>query len=145
MANFPSLFEFGDNKLSVSELIFLSGIRCSCIVPVCTSWTYSTPLRAPIRDVPARTANPSRVSLGYNFRGAFQTRQVTAEPVSHCCKCPWVFFQREVSVARSCVRSTVSLATCYLNDTRPDFYFWIVMILLCDPLCPLHLLAGLLP
>ena len=74
MANFLSLFEFIDNKLSVSDLIFLSGIQCSCIVPVCTSWTYSTPLWTSSRNVPAQTPRLSRVSRGCCFSEGFPNK-----------------------------------------------------------------------
>lgn len=86
MADFPSLFEFIDNKLSVSDLIFLSGIQCSCAVPVCTSWTYSTPLWTSSRNVPAQTPGLSRVSCGCWFSEGFPNKTGFAES-QHWCSC----------------------------------------------------------
>lgn len=88
MADFPSLFEFIDNKLSVSDLVFLSGIQCSCAVPVCTSWTYSTPLWTSSRNVPVQTPGLSRVSRGCCFSEGFPNKTGFAESQQWCsCQC----------------------------------------------------------
>lgn len=92
---------------------------------LCSSCLYFLTLQYPIVDFQQKGSCPDSsaeqsAAVAVSVRG-FQTKQVTAESLAavqlrvlyrsrrSCNRCPWMFFQDEVSITGELERSTVTL------------------------------------